>query len=100
MALEVWEQEGIEEEFEITVTNGKTKELLFWPYKMFQLDVLNKEDSADSVKVMTNKQSLPQASTLEPGRGRVYEAKSPKYWRVALYAEAGQSATVRITASR
>ena len=100
MALEVWEQEGIEEEFEITVTNGKAKELLFWPYKMFQLDVLNKEDSQDSVKVMVNSQSFPQASTLEPGRGRVYEAKSPKYWRLALYVQAGESATVRITASR
>ncbi len=100
MAIEVWLPEGIHEEYEITVSDGKIKELLFYPYKMFHLDVLNKEDSANNVKVMVNAQSLPQAVTLEPGRGREYDAKHPKYWRVALYTGAGETATVRITASR
>ena len=100
MALELWCEEGIHEEYEITVTNGETKDLLFFPYKMFHLDILNKEDSANNVKVMINSQSLPQACTLEPGRGREYEAKKPKYWRVAFYAEAGETATVRVTATR
>jgi hypothetical protein len=100
MAIQVWLEEGIHEEYEITVTDGKMKELLFFPYKMFHLDVLNDEDSANNVKVMVNAQSLPQACTLEPGRGREFDAKRPKYWRVALYAEAGETATVRITATR
>jgi hypothetical protein len=98
--LEVWQEEGIHEEYELTVSNGKTKELLFYPYKMFDLDILNKEDSANNVKVMINSQSLPQACTLEPGRGRQFEAKKPSYWRVAVYAEAGETATVRVTATR
>jgi methyl coenzyme M reductase subunit D len=100
MTLEVWQEEGIHEEYEITVSDGETKELVFFPYKMFHLDVLNKEDSANNVKVMINNQSLPQACTLEPGRGREFEAKKPKYWRVALHVEAGETATVRITATR
>ena len=91
--------EGIHEEFTITV-NGEMKELRFFPFRMFHLDVLNKEDSANNVKVMINAQSLPQACTLEPGRGREFEAKKPKYWRVALYAKAGEIATVRVTATR
>jgi len=100
MSLEVWFEEGIHEEHEVTVSDGKTKQLLFFPFKMFHLDVLNKEDSANNVKVMINAQSLPQACTLEPGRGREFEAKKPKYWRVALYAKAGETATVRVTATR
>ena len=100
MALKMWLEEGIHEEHEVTVSDGKTKELLFFPFKMFHLDVLNKEDSANNVKVMINAQSLPQACTLEPGRGREFEAKKPKYWRVALYAKAGETATVRVTATR
>ena len=100
MALKMWLEEGIHEEHEVTVSDGKTKELRFFPFKMFHLDVLNKEDSANNVKVMINAQSLPQACTLEPGRGREFEAKKPKYWRVALYAKAGETATVRVTATR
>ena len=96
----VWLEEGIHEEQEVTVSDGKIKEILFYPYKMFHLDILNKEDSANNVKVMTNSQSLPQACTLEPGRGREFEAKKPKYWRVAVHAEQGESATVRVTATR
>ena len=96
----MWLEEGIHEEHEVTVSDGKTKELLFFPFKMFHLDILNKEDSANNVKVMINAQSLPQACTLEPGRGREFEAKKPKYWRVALYAKAGEIATVRVTATR
>jgi len=100
MALKMWLEEGIHEEHEVTVSDGKIKQLRFFPFKMFHLDILNKEDSANNVKVMTNAQSLPQACTLEPGRGREFEAKKPKYWRVALYVEAGETATVRITATR
>jgi hypothetical protein len=100
VSLAVWLEEGITEEQEVTVSNGETKQLLFYPYRMFSLDILNKEDSANNVKVMVDSQSLPQASTLEPGRGRQYDAKRPKYWRVALYAAVGETATVRVTATR
>lgn len=99
MAL-IWLPEGVHEEHELTVADGKTKEIRFFPYKMFHLDVLNREDSANNAKIMVNNQSLPQAATLEPGRGREYDAKHPKYWRVAVYVGAGETATVRITATR
>lgn len=96
MALEVWLPEGVHEEYEITVSNGKIKELRFFPFQMFHLDVLNKGD--DDVKVMTNNQSLPQACTLIKDERRDFEAKSPKYSRIAFYCEG--AATVKVTATR
>jgi len=98
MSLEVWLPEGIHEETEITVSNGQMKEIRYFPYKMFHLDIFN--EGNDDIKVMINAQSLPNANTLKKLRGRKYDAKHPKYWRVALYAEAGNSATIRISATR
>ena len=98
MSLQLWLPEGKHEEYEVTGTAGQQKEIPFYPYKMYHLDILNTPDSSGNVKVMVNDQSLPQACTLEPGRGREYDAKHPKYWKVTIYFEG--SATVRITASR
>lgn len=97
MSLELWLPEGVNEEYEITVS-GELKTLLAFPFKWFHVDVFNKGD--DEVKVMTNAQPLPQAVTLEKNRGREFDAKHPKYWRVALYTEVGKTATVKITTAR
>lgn len=98
MSLEVWLPEGIHDEHILKAENGKCTELLASPYKWFHLDVYN--DGPDEVKVMVNKQALLNACTIEAKRGRQYDAKHPKYWRIALYAEAGKTAIVRITTTR
>jgi len=98
MALEFWLPEGIHAEHILRVSDGKSVELSFFPYKMFHLDVFN--SGPDDVKVMVNEQPIYLAVTLQNGRGRQYDAKSPKYWRVVLYAEAGKTADVTITTTR
>ena len=98
MSIELWLPEGIHEEHEIAVSDGKIKELLAFPYRWFHVDVFN--EGPDKVKVMINRQSLPIASTLKKNDGREYDAKHPKYWRVAFFAEAGKTATVRVTVTR
>lgn len=95
MTLEIWLPEGIHEEHEITVTN-QFKEISFYPYKMFHLDLLNTGD--DDAKIMVNNQSLPKAITLSKNERRDFEAKYPKYERIVIYSTG--TATVRITATR
>jgi hypothetical protein len=94
--MAVWEPEGVHEEYELSVSNGKIQEIRFFPFKMFHLDVLNKGE--DDIKVMVNSQSLFQACTLSKGERRDFEAKSPKYSRIAFYSEG--TATVKVTATR
>lgn len=99
MSLTVWLPEGIHEEFNITSEPGKTKQILSFPYKWFHLDIFN--EGPDAVKVMINGQSLPQANELKKLRGREYDAKHPKYWRVAIYQDSGLTAsTVKIATTR
>ncbi len=98
MSLQIWLPEGKHEETEVSGHSGETKHVYYHPYKMWHLDILNLDTSIGNVKIMVNNQTLPQACTLEPGRGREYDAKNPKYWRVTIYFEG--EATVRITASR
>jgi hypothetical protein len=99
LSIPIWLEEGITQEFEVSGDAGQAPyELSFYPYKMFSLDILNKPDSQSNVQVTVNSQSYPRACTLEPGRGRMYDAKSPKYERVTIYFTG--PATVRITATR
>lgn len=98
MSLEVWLPEGIHEEHTVAVSNGKTESLLSFPYKWSHLDVFN--EGPDEAKIMINNQPLCNATTLEENAGREYDAKHPKYWRVAFYVEAGKSATVKVTTER
>jgi len=98
MAIEVWEQEGIEEEFPITVS-GDRKTLLAHPFKWFTVEVYNK--GPDEVKVMTNKTSLPNAVTLDNRMTRAFGSeKKPSIWRVEILAENGKTATVKVTTKR
>jgi len=98
MALELWAPEGIEEEFAFTVS-GSRKELLAHPYKWFIVAVYNA--GPDEVKVMTNKTSLPNAITLDDRQTREFGTeKKPTIWRVEVRAEAGKTATVKITTKR
>jgi len=90
--------EGIHEEYTV-VSNGEMKELNFFPFKMFHLDIKN-EEGPDEAKVMVNDQPLHKAVTLGKGEGRQYDAKHPKYWRVQVYTEPGKTATVKIVTTR
>jgi len=98
MAIEIWEQEGIEEEFEIAVSSDR-KELLAYPYQWFTVEVYN--EGPDEVKVMTNKTSLPNAITLDSRMTKTFGSeKKPSIWRVEIVAENGKTATVRATTKR
>jgi len=98
MTIEVWEQEGIEEEYPITVS-AESKTLYAYPYKWFIVDVYN--GGPDEVKVMTNKTALPNAITLDNRQTREFGTeKKPTIWRVEVRAEAGKTATVKITTRR
>jgi len=100
VALEVWEQEGIEEEFEVALPSGPSrKELLAFPFQWFTVEVYN--EGPDPVKVMTNKTSLPNAVTLDNRMTRIFGSeKKPSVWRVEILAENGKTATVRVTTKR
>lgn len=98
MALEVWEQEGIEEEVSLTLSSER-KELRSFPWKWFTVEVYN--EGPDPVKVMTNKTSLPKAVTLDNRMTRIFGSeKKPSVWRVEVLAEEGKTATVRVTTRR
>jgi len=98
MALEIWLPEGIEEEHSITVS-GNRKELSAHPFKWFKVEVYN--SGPDEVKIMTNKTSLPNAITLDPQQTRDFGTeKKPTITRVEALAEAGKTATVKITTLR
>jgi len=98
MSLQLWLPEGKHEEFTVEAEGGKIKEVLSFPYKWFHLDIFN--EGPDPVKIMINDQTLAQANELKKLRGREYDAKHPKYWRVAIYAEPGKTATVKIATTR
>jgi hypothetical protein len=98
LSIELWLPEGIHEEHTLKAEGGRCRELTGFPYKWFHLDIYN--EGPDEVKIMVNKQTLPAAITLEPYRSREYDAKHPKYWRVAVYAEPGKTATVKIRTTR
>lgn len=98
MALEVWEQEGIEEEIPLTLSSER-KVLLSFPWEWFTVEVYN--GGPDEVKVMTNKGSLPNAITLDNRMTRVFGSeKKPSVWRVEIVAETGKTATVKVTTRR
>lgn len=96
--LQVWEQEGIEEEFPVTVSS-EHKELLAYPFKWFTVEVYN--EGPDEVKIMINKTSLPKAITLDNRMSRTFGSENkPSVWRVEILAESGKTATVRVTTKR
>lgn len=98
MALEIWQQEGIEEEIPLSLSSER-KILLSFPYEWFTVEVYN--EGPDSVKVMTNKTSLPNAVTLDNRMTRNFGSeKKPSIWRVEILAENGKTATVRVTTKR
>jgi len=97
-AVEVWEQEGVEEGVRLTLSNER-KELLSFPWKWFTVEVYN--EGPDEVKVMTNKTSLPNAITLDNRMTKTFGSeKKPSIWRLEILAENGKTATVRATTKR
>lgn len=99
MTVEVWMPCGIDEEHEVTVTNGETKRLDAFPFKWFTAELSN--EGPDEVKVMKNATSLPKAITLKNHKVRMLGTdKKPTISRIEFYASPGKTATVRVTTSR
>lgn len=97
--MEVWVPKGKDEEHTLTVSSGERKVLNAFPFKWFTVEVYN--EGPDEVKVMTNDTSLPSAITLDAQQTREFGTdKKPTISRVEVYAEAGKTATVKITTSR
>jgi hypothetical protein len=96
-----WIPEGITKEYRITVQGGISYTLDFFPFKMFQLDIVN--EGPDPIQIMLNDQGLPDATTLSPTgpyNQRRYDAKHPAYKTVTLFEPGSQNAVVVVTATR
>jgi len=98
MVIEMWEEEGIEQEHTLTVSDGKYQRLDGFPFKWFSVEVEN--EGPDEVKVMINAQPLPQAITLDEREAREFSYKRPQISQVRLYAESGKTATVKVVTRR
>jgi hypothetical protein len=98
VAIRLWVPQGIANEYTYIAVGDKIVEVPFYPYRMYFLDVYNQ--GPNSVKVMINDQSLPNASTISSGDGRRFDAKSPKFAKIGLYAGSGKTATVVINTMR